>query len=114
MGSAPTLAGRLPRRDVGRRVAAGRAGDTGAVPDPRNRRESPAPVAQPAGSGGRHCFSSPTFHLTYNEKNNMFAEASTIAFAVLILAIVFAVKTLKIVPQQHAWVIERLGKYDRT
>jgi regulator of protease activity HflC (stomatin/prohibitin superfamily) len=44
----------------------------------------------------------------------MFAEASTIAFAVLILAIVFAVKTLKIVPQQHAWVIERLGKYDRT
>ena len=44
----------------------------------------------------------------------MFPEASTIAFAVLILAIVFAVKTLKIVPQQHAWVIERLGKYDRT
>ncbi|HVK32728.1 MAG TPA: SPFH domain-containing protein [Burkholderiaceae bacterium] len=44
----------------------------------------------------------------------MFPEATTIAFAVLVLAIVFAVKTLKIVPQQHAWVIERLGKYDRT
>ena len=44
----------------------------------------------------------------------MFADASTIAFAVLILAIVFSVKTMKIVPQQHAWVIERLGKYDRT
>jgi regulator of protease activity HflC (stomatin/prohibitin superfamily) len=44
----------------------------------------------------------------------MFPEATTIAFAALILAIVFAVKTLKIVPQQHAWVIERLGKYDRT
>ncbi len=45
---------------------------------------------------------------------NMFANASIIAFAILILAIVFAVKTMKIVPQQHAWVIERLGKYDRT
>lgn len=45
---------------------------------------------------------------------NMFANASIIAFAILLLAIVFAVKTMKIVPQQHAWVIERLGKYDRT
>jgi len=44
----------------------------------------------------------------------MFPEATTIAFAALVLAVVFAVKTLKIVPQQHAWVIERLGKYDRT
>ncbi|MBA3479921.1 MAG: SPFH/Band 7/PHB domain protein [Lautropia sp.] len=44
----------------------------------------------------------------------MFPDATTIAFAALVLAIVFAVKTLKIVPQQHAWVIERLGKYDRT
>ncbi len=44
----------------------------------------------------------------------MFPEATTIAFALLVLAIVFAFKTLKIVPQQHAWVIERLGKYDRT
>ncbi|MGE3927240.1 MAG: SPFH domain-containing protein [Lautropia sp.] len=43
-----------------------------------------------------------------------FLDGSMIAFAALILAIVFAVKTLKIVPQQHAWVIERLGKYDRT
>ena len=45
---------------------------------------------------------------------NLFANASIIAFAILLLAIVFAVKTMKIVPQQHAWVIERLGKYDRT
>jgi regulator of protease activity HflC (stomatin/prohibitin superfamily) len=44
----------------------------------------------------------------------MFTDVSAIAFLVLVLAIVFAVKTLKIVPQQHAWVIERLGKYDRT
>jgi regulator of protease activity HflC (stomatin/prohibitin superfamily) len=44
----------------------------------------------------------------------MFTDASAIAFAVLVLAVVFAIKTLKIVPQQHAWVIERLGKYDRT
>ena len=40
--------------------------------------------------------------------------AGPFALAFLVLAIVFAVKTLKIVPQQHAWVVERLGKYDRT
>ncbi|MGE0311621.1 MAG: SPFH domain-containing protein [Lautropia sp.] len=44
----------------------------------------------------------------------MIIEASVIALAVLVLAVIFAIKTLKIVPQQHAWVIERLGKFDRT
>ena len=39
---------------------------------------------------------------------------TTVSIAILVLAIVFAVKTLKIVPQQHAWVVERLGKFDRT
>ncbi|MBF1257329.1 MAG: SPFH/Band 7/PHB domain protein [Lautropia mirabilis] len=38
---------------------------------------------------------------------------TTVSIAILVLAIVFAVKTLKIVPQQHAWVVERLGKFDR-
>src|SRR6476469_4266359 len=28
-----------------------------------------------------------------------------------ILAVVFVVQTIKVVPQQHAWVVERLGKY---
>ena len=36
-----------------------------------------------------------------------------IALVVLVVAIVFVARTFKIVPQQHAWVIERLGKYDR-
>jgi regulator of protease activity HflC (stomatin/prohibitin superfamily) len=31
-----------------------------------------------------------------------------------VVAILFVVRTIKIVPQQHAWVVERLGKYDRT
>ena len=38
---------------------------------------------------------------------------TTVSIAILALAIVFAIKTLKIVPQQHAWVVERLGKFDR-
>ena len=38
---------------------------------------------------------------------------TTVSIAILVLAIVFAIKTLKIVPQQHAWVVERLGKFDR-
>ncbi len=36
-----------------------------------------------------------------------------IALVVLVVAIVFVARTFKIVPQQHAWVVERLGKYDR-
>jgi regulator of protease activity HflC (stomatin/prohibitin superfamily) len=37
-----------------------------------------------------------------------------IALILAIAAIVFVVRTFKIVPQQNAWVVERLGKYDRT
>ena len=36
-----------------------------------------------------------------------------VAFVILIIAIVFVWRTFKIVPQQHAWVVERLGKFDR-
>jgi regulator of protease activity HflC (stomatin/prohibitin superfamily) len=31
-----------------------------------------------------------------------------------VIAILFIIRTIKIVPQQHAWVVEKLGKYDRT
>ncbi len=37
-----------------------------------------------------------------------------IAVVILVIAIIFIVRTIKIVPQQHALVVERLGKYDRT
>jgi regulator of protease activity HflC (stomatin/prohibitin superfamily) len=37
-----------------------------------------------------------------------------IALVLAIIAIIFIVQTIKIVPQQHAWVVERLGKFDRT
>ncbi len=37
-----------------------------------------------------------------------------IAVVLAIVVIVFVARTLKIVPQQNAWVVERLGKYDRT
>ncbi|MDR3412137.1 MAG: SPFH domain-containing protein [Formivibrio sp.] len=33
------------------------------------------------------------------------------AIAFLVIAIIFVAKTFKIVPQQHAWVIERLGRF---
>jgi regulator of protease activity HflC (stomatin/prohibitin superfamily) len=38
----------------------------------------------------------------------------TIAIALLILAVIFISLTVRIVPQQHAWVRERLGKYHDT
>jgi regulator of protease activity HflC (stomatin/prohibitin superfamily) len=37
-----------------------------------------------------------------------------IALVLVIIAIIFVIRTFKIVPQQNAWVVERLGKYDRT
>ncbi|WP_250499354.1 SPFH domain-containing protein [Caballeronia sp. GAWG1-5s-s] len=38
----------------------------------------------------------------------------TIAVVLLVIAIVIVVNTVKIVPQQHAWVLERLGRYHAT
>src|SRR5688572_21496964 len=37
-----------------------------------------------------------------------------IALVIAVIALIFIVRTFKIVPQQNAWVVERLGKYDRT
>jgi regulator of protease activity HflC (stomatin/prohibitin superfamily) len=37
-----------------------------------------------------------------------------IAIVVLVIAAIFISRTLKVVPQQHAWVVERLGKYHGT
>ncbi len=37
-----------------------------------------------------------------------------IALIIAVIAAIFIVRTIKIVPQQHAWVVEKLGKYDRT
>jgi regulator of protease activity HflC (stomatin/prohibitin superfamily) len=37
-----------------------------------------------------------------------------ISLVILVLAIVFISQAVRIVPQQSAWVVERLGKYDRT
>ncbi|THC41981.1 SPFH domain-containing protein [Massilia sp. Mn16-1_5] len=38
----------------------------------------------------------------------------TVALVIFIIAIVFVFKTINVVPQQHAWVVERLGKYHAT
>ncbi len=37
-----------------------------------------------------------------------------IALVLAVIAVIFIARALKIVPQQNAWVVERLGKYDRT
>lgn len=37
-----------------------------------------------------------------------------VTFIILVVAIVFVSQTVKVVPQQHAWVVERLGKYHAT
>ena len=37
-----------------------------------------------------------------------------IALVIAVIVVIFIMRTFKIVPQQHAWVVERLGKYDRT
>ncbi|MES2992918.1 MAG: stomatin-like protein [Pseudomonadota bacterium] len=37
-----------------------------------------------------------------------------VALVIAVIAAIFVIRTIKIVPQQNAWVVERLGKYDRT
>ncbi|MEN9864812.1 MAG: hypothetical protein RL748_402 [Pseudomonadota bacterium] len=41
-------------------------------------------------------------------------DFSTFALILLVVAIIFIFKTINVVPQQHAWVVERLGKYHDT
>jgi regulator of protease activity HflC (stomatin/prohibitin superfamily) len=37
-----------------------------------------------------------------------------VAFIILVIAFLFITRAVKVVPQQHAWVVERLGKYHGT
>ncbi len=37
-----------------------------------------------------------------------------IAFILFVIAAIFVTQSIKVVPQQHAWVVERLGKYNGT
>ena len=37
-----------------------------------------------------------------------------VAIVLAVIAVIFIMRTVKIVPQQTALVVERLGKYDRT
>jgi regulator of protease activity HflC (stomatin/prohibitin superfamily) len=38
----------------------------------------------------------------------------TLAIVLFVIAMIFVVRAVKVVPQQHAWVVERLGKYRTT
>ena len=38
----------------------------------------------------------------------------TVAIILFVLAVIFVTQSVKVVPQQHAWVVERLGKYHQT
>lgn len=37
-----------------------------------------------------------------------------IAIVLFVIAVIFVTRSIKVVPQQHAWVVERLGKYNGT
>jgi regulator of protease activity HflC (stomatin/prohibitin superfamily) len=41
-------------------------------------------------------------------------DSLQIALILTVIAVIFIARSLKIVPQQNAWVVERLGKFDRT
>jgi regulator of protease activity HflC (stomatin/prohibitin superfamily) len=43
-----------------------------------------------------------------------FDGLTIIALVVLVVVVTFIIKAVRIVPQQHAWVVERLGKYHAT
>ena len=39
---------------------------------------------------------------------------STFGIILFVVAALFVYQSVKVVPQQHAWVVERLGKYHQT
>jgi regulator of protease activity HflC (stomatin/prohibitin superfamily) len=43
-----------------------------------------------------------------------FDFSTLVLVIIVVLAFLIVIKAIAIVPQQHAWVVERLGKYDRT
>ena len=44
---------------------------------------------------------------------DMDISGGSVALILIIIAIIFAVKAIKVIPQQTAWVIERLGKFHK-
>lgn len=42
-----------------------------------------------------------------------FEFSTLVLIALVVLAVLIVIKAIAIVPQQHAWVVERLGKFDR-
>jgi regulator of protease activity HflC (stomatin/prohibitin superfamily) len=51
-------------------------------------------------------------HTNHKETHGIFFRY--VALVLFIVALVFVFKTINVVPQQHAWVVERLGKYHAT
>jgi len=43
----------------------------------------------------------------------LFDSSTSVLAVVLVLVVLILIKAIAIVPQQHAWVVERLGKFDR-
>ena len=41
-------------------------------------------------------------------------DGTLLAIGAFIVTVVFVVRSVKVVPQQHAWVVERLGRFHRT
>ncbi len=41
----------------------------------------------------------------------MWNGSAIVTFAVFVVALIVVIKTIRVVPQQHAWVVERLGRF---
>ena len=41
----------------------------------------------------------------------MFYGSAIFTLVVFIVAVIVVIKTIRVVPQQHAWVVERLGRF---
>jgi regulator of protease activity HflC (stomatin/prohibitin superfamily) len=59
-------------------------------------------AGQPAAAGAGHTTLTPG------------SRSMEVVIVVAVIALLFVARTFKIVPQQNAWVVERLGKFDRT
>jgi regulator of protease activity HflC (stomatin/prohibitin superfamily) len=81
----------------------------GAAGSPMHRR-APANTAWSLVEGNWLCWRRPVA-LNTTTRGGMSME---VALIIAVIAAIFVIRTIKIVPQQHAWVVERLGKFDRT
>ena len=71
------------------------------------------PQAAPAAAGALAIAGRSATAFTQKRLYIMIDTSTIVLLVIVALAILIVIRAIAIVPQQHAWVVERLGKFDR-